>query len=144
MFGVFVEGLGDVTGDGLPDFAVNSSGYWNAQVPSTVRLYSWVNPAPVWTAILMMLNHPPYIVHGPASSMAAAEDVNGDGVEDIVVGFLDESPVFGDPQPPGIVRVLSGATGALLHAFVGFFPNQAFGKSVGRLGDLDGVAGSSE
>jgi len=66
------------------------------------------------------------------TSVAGAGDVDGDGVDDLVVGA---------PQSflgPGYVRVFSGANGALIREHNGAAPIDLFGWSVSGAGDVDG------
>lgn len=68
------------------------------------------------------------------SAVAAAGDVDGDGVQDLLIGAFREA----DDQ--GRVHVFSGATGTHIHTFA---PPQAeplvyFGYSVSGAGDVDG------
>ncbi|MBK9388315.1 MAG: FG-GAP repeat protein [Planctomycetes bacterium] len=69
-----------------------------------------------------------------SSSIAAAGDVNGDGVPDVLVGNAAEGT---GGNHAGAVRVFSGADGSVLHAFFGG-PEEYLGFSVAGLGDLDG------
>ncbi len=66
--------------------------------------------------------------------VANAGDVDGDGLDDLIVGAADRAAF---PRGKGYARVFSGATGALLHHFVG--PNTgSFGGAVAGNGDVDG------
>ncbi|MBN1425088.1 FG-GAP repeat protein [Candidatus Fermentibacteria bacterium] len=73
------------------------------------------------------------------SVVAAVDDVDGDGVCDLVVGAPWEDP---GQSPPcaGRAYVFSGASGALIHAL--WSPNEQengrFGSSVSRTDDIDG------
>jgi len=132
--GYALEPLGDVSGDGQPDFAFSSSGYWNGQIPSSLWVHSGLSVNPAW---VQGFYNPPFISTATPTAVAAAGDVDGDGVGDILAGFPEDTPFLG-ATPTGMARVMSGATGGILHTFVGAFLNQRFGKSVGHLGDLDG------
>jgi hypothetical protein len=74
------------------------------------------------------------------TSVAGLGDVDSDGVPDIVVGSPREDTAAGIDA--GRVRVLSGATGALIHLFEGNGPDDTFGTAVANAGDvdMDGVA----
>jgi hypothetical protein len=69
-------------------------------------------------------------------SVAAAGDVDGDGVGDLLIGAIDTNP--GGLQYAGSAFVYSGATGGLLHRFDGAAAYDGFGFSVAGPGDLDG------
>src|SRR5262245_15844627 len=66
------------------------------------------------------------------NSVAAAGDVDGDGVPDVIVGAPSAFDGFGR------ARVYSGATGATLRTFASSVQNDQFGFSVAGVGDLDG------
>ncbi len=120
-FGRSVAGVGDVSGDGIPDVAVG------APLLNLVRLFSGATGALVTT------------ITGPAGSMgfgravAGVGDIDADGVPDILVG----DPSFATLA--GAARVFSGATGNPVPGLA-LFGNQlqAFGSSVAGLGDVTG------
>jgi hypothetical protein len=66
-------------------------------------------------------------------AIADAGDTNGDGVSDVLAGA--PAPGF---ATPGSVNLYSGATGALLHTFVGVHSGDRFGLAVSSAGDVDG------
>ncbi|NOT29010.1 MAG: hypothetical protein HOP15_01020 [Planctomycetes bacterium] len=114
-----VSGAGDVDRDGHDDLAFSSftSGIPRVVVTSgrnRAELRSW-SGAPD---------------SGFGRSLARAGDVDADGVEDLLVGAHFEAG-------SGCVRVFSGATGALLHQFVGD-PGDFMGVSVAGIGDCNG------
>ncbi|HKB15856.1 MAG TPA: integrin alpha, partial [Planctomycetota bacterium] len=63
-------------------------------------------------------------------AVAAAGDVDGDGVTDVIVGAPSVLQ--------GQAKIFSGATGAQLQVFTGNALNDLFGWAVGGTGDLDG------
>ncbi len=128
-------GVGDFNADGVPDFAVGQPGSPGfpplASGPVTLRSGAGGG---------VLLTIPPPSSPSTAdfgAALAAAGDVNGDGVGDLIVGQTDV-PLLGGPVGPGIARVYSGATAALLFAFPGSATGDAFGCSVAGPGDLDG------
>lgn len=120
--GAAVDGIGDVTGDGIPDFAVGAPGDDNTATDSgSVKICSGWNADPVLT------------IDGPAkagasfgTSLAGLGDVDGDGQPDLAVGEI------------GAVDVFQGNTGNLIYQLLGD-PNHPdlFGTAVANLGDLD-------
>lgn len=67
--------------------------------------------------------------------VAAAGDVNGDGVTDVIAGaYRDE----GGGSVAGLARVWSGADGTMLWNLQGSQPDHYFGWSVDGAGDVDG------
>lgn len=70
-------------------------------------------------------------------SVSNVQDLNGDGIEDVVVGAHQEGPT--DTEWPGRAHVFSGSTGDLLHTLLPD-TNEAganFGRSVSGISDID-------
>ncbi|MCB1448719.1 MAG: FG-GAP repeat protein [Nitratireductor sp.] len=131
LFGTSVAAVGDMNGDGVPDLAVGAPNDDNAGPQSgSVRLLSGIDGSALDTFI------------GDSSgdffgySVAGAGDVNGDGVNDIIVG------AYGDDNNAlvnsGSARVLSGVDGTVLHTFNGDGAGDQFGWSVSGAGDVNG------
>jgi hypothetical protein len=126
--GAALARAGDVDGDGIVDLIVGSP---RADQPGRadcgmVQVFSGRTGALLWT------------FHGDLAgdrlgcSVDGDADVDGDGVNDIVAGAM-----LHGPTDIGMVKVYSGATGALLHSWVGTGAGDRFGAGVG-LGDVDG------
>ncbi len=114
--------LGDVDGDGREDFAYGAPGGLGA-----VRVVSgWHGDA-----LLAVPGADAGADFGDA--LAAVGDIDGDGVTDLLAG-APRSDAGGAES--GDVRLLSGASGALLWAVAGFSGEQ-FGASVAGVGDVD-------
>ncbi len=123
--------IGDVNGDSYPDLAVASPGDDdNGPVAGSVRAFSGKDGSVLYT------------VHGTATIdrfglggvVGLGGDLNGDGIEDFVVGAPGNHGSFG-----GYARVVSGADGAtILVATHGTAPLSYFGASVGAVGDQNG------
>jgi hypothetical protein len=131
-FGYTVAGCGDVDGDGVPDLLVGEP-LANHKVPplqdcGEVRAYSGA------TGLLL------YAIHGTNAfdqlgrTLARLGDLDGDRVDDFIAGNKTSNA---NGTGSGIVRVVSGATGALIREQTGTFPGDLFGSSVGGLGDVD-------
>ena len=138
-FGAALASIGDVTRDGVADFAVGapaggpcpSSQPCDTSGASGGRAFvlSGASGAVVWELV------PP--TAGAANfgrSVTGAGDVSGDGVADIVVGAA------GQTSGPGTVIAFSGANGA--HLWSRPDPSTSFGEVVVATPDLsgDGVA----
>jgi hypothetical protein len=129
-YGSSVVGLGDVDGDGVPDFAAGAVADSNAggTISGRVTVFSGATFAPIYSII------GPHEGATIGSSLARVEDVDGDGVPDLLIGAEE---VTGLPTT-GAAYLHSGATGALLFSFAGDSFGDRFGASVADLGDLDG------
>ena len=128
FLGADVAGLGDVNGDGTPDFAVCAPGY-NPDKPE--------GHVHVWSGSGSKL----YLVTGttktePLARTAAAGDVNADGHPDLIIG----APHAGVPGMSsfGVARVRSGPNGASLLMVSGSEGFEKVGDTLSRAGDLDG------
>jgi hypothetical protein len=124
-FGFVADELGDLTGDGLPEFIVGAPGNDAAGTDAgRAYVYSAMDSAPLFT------------VSGQAAgefmgwSVAGAGDVDDDGTGDFAVG----GPSLG----AGIVRVYSGADGSLLLDLDGPSAGSQFGRVHTGIGDVDG------
>jgi hypothetical protein len=120
--GSAAAGIGDVDGDGVPDYAAGAPGDDNSAMNSgSVRFYSGATGSTLRT-----VNGPPKQGLAYGSSVTGLGDVDGDGFPDLAVGGL------------GLVDVLQGDTGNLIYELKGD-PNNpdAFGSATANLGDLD-------
>jgi len=122
QLGHALEGLGDVTGDGVPDFAAASINYNTPANPrGIVRAFNGATGAPLWS------------VQGSAggarfgSSLANMGDINGDGRADLLVGSY-----FGG------AKLLSGATGVVLWSVANPVSGDRLGVSVCSVPDVNG------
>lgn len=124
-FGFVADELGDLTGDGIPEFIVGAPGNDAAGTDAgRAYVYSGMDSTPLFT------------VSGQAAgefigwSVAAAGDVDDDGTADFAVG----SPSLG----AGVVRVFSGVDGSLLLDLDGPSAGSQFGRVHTGIGDVDG------
>jgi hypothetical protein len=108
--GVSVADAGDVDADGIPDVLAGATAQTYARVFSGAT-----------GAILHTLSGVPG--DGFGLSVAGAGDVNGDGNGDLFIGI----PLEGGIGATGKARVYSGATGAVIHEFLGMLGAAKFG-----------------
>ena len=146
FFGTSVAALGDLDGDGVGDLAVGAPG---------LDSYSWDGTGTVWILFLnpdgTVKSHR-WIIStqsGPdefGSSIASLEDLDGDGVGDLVVGATSDNDGDRDSGAVWVVFLNTDGTvksrqkiSATQGGFTGTLVSRdRFGASVTSLGDLDG------
>lgn len=124
-----VCGLGDVNGDGVPDFAIGSWDITGMGIadPGRVRIHSGATGALLHELIGLAVGDR----FGVA--IASAGDVNGDGIPDPIAG----APQTGVPLASGYARVYFGAVTLGYHLTSPHGGVADFGAAVGTPGDLD-------
>ena len=125
-----ISRIGDVDGDGKEDLIVANRTESNP-LTSGGRVHL-INPA---TGVLIRtLDSPNPQADGLFGTGAARlPDVNGDGIDDVVVGALREA------SDAGRAYIFSGANGAVLHTLVEPSPASGrFGSAVAGLADVNG------
>ncbi len=118
-FGRDVDELGDVDGDGIPDFAAGSR--------KSAYIVSGAGGA-----ILSAFDG----IAFDGVTVGGLGDVTGDGVGDLAIGAPTASASVLQGAP-GIVYVRSGASGAVVFQREGDSPFARYGFSVRRAGDVD-------
>lgn len=121
-FGWSVCSLSDLDDDGRPDLAVSSFETFDAAI---VVVYSGATGREIDRIESL---------HGGAV-LANAGDVDGDGLDDLLVGCPARSV---EALYQGEARVLSGATRKELHRWPGPRMHTSLGSAVAGVGDLDG------
>lgn len=129
-FGASVAGIGDITGDGVPDVAVGAPFALSNGVPTgRADVFSGADGSLVFSfsgqSVGDQLGH----------ALSAAGDVDLDGVPDVAVGAPFAN--FGLSNN-GAVYLLSGADGSLLRRLNGPEANIRLGSSVAPVADCDG------
>jgi len=135
-FGTSIARLGDIDGDGVPDFAVGAPGGGGSSNPPAGHVYVYSGSS---GSLL-------YTLTGTATgdsfgvSVANAGDVNGDGKSDLVVGAFSWRTYAAnrETKPNGYARIYSGGTGTLVRDLAIPDGVQQFGWQVAGVGDVNG------
>lgn len=126
--GTSVAGLGDINGDGIPDFAASAPG--DMFHPAYVAVYSGADGTLLFKiGNLLRASYPFFPVAGVG-------DVNGDGRPDFAVGIPDASP--NNLGSAGSVYVYSGSDGSFLYEIDGIASRDGLGFSIAAMGDISG------
>ncbi len=124
--------VGDLDGDGLPDLIISEDDASpnGLNMAGSVYVRSSADGSDLW------------VFHGESAnasfgtSVAGLEDINGDGVADILIGAPYEDP--GGRKGAGSVYAYSGADGSLLLRADGVKPGDQLGYSVAAIADTNG------
>ncbi|MFK5956243.1 MAG: FG-GAP-like repeat-containing protein [Planctomycetota bacterium] len=130
-FGSAVASTGDLNLDGYPDMVIGAPyAALSGSVPPGMAfaysgfdgslLYQWVGPS---------------LASNFGNSVDSAGDVNGDGVDDIVIGASRAD--IRNREETGSAFVYSGLDGTLIYSWNGIKQNDEFGTSVAGVGDLN-------
>jgi hypothetical protein len=132
LFGAAVCSGGKLDGDKIADFVIASPQFHDASnnLVGRVAAFAGKDGSKLWT---FDGTHDSYF----GTSVARPGDLDGDGFSDIVVGAPDALDTSG--ASPGMVMVISGATGTQLYSLFGASDGDTFGSDVRAAGgDLDG------
>jgi len=127
-FGQYLAGAGDINGDKKSDFIVGAPiDCHNGEA----FVYSGGTKS-----LLFHLSHPPGQFCHFGETVARAGDLDGDGIQDLVVGSATDSP--DGKSLAGHLKLFSGASAKELFDLKGAEPQSRLGFSVAALGDIDG------
>jgi len=132
LFGLFLDYVPDVNGDGFNDLVVGAPATSN-QIASHayIKMYSGLNGNLLWTV------QSPYYGDLFGTTVRYAGDVNHDGVADVIFG----APLYSaSTQTQGRVYVLSGSNGATIWNIAGSSTttDREYGEHTAGVGDVNG------
>jgi hypothetical protein len=126
LFGFALASIGDQDADGKFDFAIGAPCAAGVRKPGSVRLVSGANGATIVTLVGWKN------FDGFGSAVADAGDVDGDGLDDVIVGAPQTQPNL-----RGYLQVWTAAGTNLLWDIAGDSNGDGFGSSVASAGDPD-------
>ncbi len=137
-FGTALSGVGDISGDGVPDLIVGAS-WEHADTGIEYAGKAYVFSGSNGNLLYELESPDPQYFGGFGSAVAGIDDVNGNGFADLMVSAHDESPSE-ELAYAGRVYVFDGKDGALIHSLTSpnAQPNGAFGWSLSSLPDITG------
>jgi len=143
--GESVDASSDYDGDGRPDFVVGGPNWLSPGNREDGRVI-------VFSSARIAANSPPFELYtltggsagigaglgwGFGTAVRGTEDLNNDGVGDLLVG-MPRYPVVPFGANRGAARVYSGATGVRLVGVTGVNTEKLGDELLGSIGDLDG------
>ncbi len=137
-FGRYVAGLGDVTGDGVPDVATGANG---EPIQGNYEGRAYVISGATGEAAVTILSPDPQFIGFFGELVESAGDLDGDGREDLIVSARAEDDAANPQVFIGRVYLFS-SDGTLLQTLKPPTADpdgvQYFGYGIAALGDLDG------
>ncbi|MAE77219.1 MAG: hypothetical protein CMJ85_10165 [Planctomycetes bacterium] len=127
-FGWSIASVGDVNNDTVPDIVIGAPQLSGLSGGGYARLHSGKDGA------LLRMFMGKKVGDGFGVSVAAAGDVDMDGVPDLIIGAHGEDT---GGNLAGNAQVFSGKDGTILHTFTGKTTRDFFGFSVAGIGDVN-------
>ncbi|MHC4823229.1 MAG: hypothetical protein ACYTEP_04335 [Planctomycetota bacterium] len=131
-FGSAADGIGDVDGDGFPDFLIGAPHHDPDGMNYAGAVYVYSGRT---NSLIRRLDGESGD-HRFGTSVAALADINSDGIDDILVGAPQVDTAGGTKA--GRLYVYSGADGSLLQQVDGTGQNMKLGENAATAGDIDG------
>jgi hypothetical protein len=130
-FGAAVSGLGDIDGDGSGDVTAGAYEFGSPKMSQTGKVYTFSGGKGTLLWSVEGLSQGELSGH----AVARAGDVNGDDVDDVIVGAYAALGGAGPLQ--GRVYLRSGLDGSLIDMWMGESSMSRFGWSVAGVGDVN-------
>ncbi len=125
-----VAGLGDINNDAHADFAIGEPKASAGTGQGRVRVFSGIDGS-------LIRSFSGLLGSNFGESIANAQDVNGDGTNDLIVG-VPQFSFAGPGAARGRIIVFSGVDGSTLLLRNGGIVGDRFGERVDGVGDIDG------
>ncbi|MEM8709875.1 MAG: FG-GAP-like repeat-containing protein, partial [Planctomycetota bacterium] len=132
QIGTALTRVGDLDGDGISDLVTS---WWDPQALSTTGGIHALSSATL-TSLWSVSDSSAYSGIGFGYALDSAGDLDGDGIDDVIVGHPGENTQ--GERASGAAYVHSGASGVRLAEFRGSNGWDYLGYSVAGLGDVDG------
>lgn len=128
-FGVAMDFLGDINGDGCDDFVVGDQ---DSDLGGTRSGAAFVFSGLDGEVLFQFPGYQIYSDYG--SAVAGPGDMDGDGIPDIAIGA---GPFDGIGKNSGLVQVFSGSDGSLIYQFEGEKESDGLGVKLSDAGDVN-------
>ena len=126
-FGVFMSGLGDIDGDGTPDFGIGAPRFSTPTTPGAGRVYVYSGRTQSVLYAFSGQNKFSFM-----KTVCGFGDLDQDGVPDLGCG------AYGDgPNGEGAFTIFSGASRTKIFGVQGEATGDGFGIDAAALGDID-------
>src|SRR5690606_37657050 len=133
-YGETLARLGDVNGDGTPDFAIGAPGAHATADTPRIAGHVFVHSGETGELLYSLTDG----AVGFGSALVGLNDVDGDGRADLVVGSWQVDANFDAVvEVHGRVTVYSGANGSIIRAFDGDTGTSALGYALANVGDVN-------
>jgi hypothetical protein len=130
-FGLAITSISDIDGDGLEDVVIGAAYADPGGISGAGSAYLYSS-----AGNLLQQYDGEAISDSFGAAVASISDIDGDGLEDVLVGAYAADP--GGLTDAGSVYLYSSGTGNLIKEYVGLAAGDSFGNFVNSISDIDG------